>query len=246
MSLDPSNCSKEISGEHYFSAALLRQIGDRVMIAGVPWLPENQWKQIGVSSLTANILCARHNSALAPLDCEAAIFSEAANNAVVDLARKTLSRKPRFGLASGEALQLWGLKLACGIFFGGIANKKGTRLVADHTLDINKVLNALFEGRWDDRAGLYFRAASGDKSEDIYAFSSLSDPKTKRMVGVTVQIRGLAMDVLFDSEGANPGPWTALVKSPTQIRLVNGSREHSIILTWPPGTPENCINLERS
>ena len=57
-----------------------------------------------------------HNEALSPLDLEAGIFFGALANALTDLNRKTLSRKPVFHLASGEALELWMLKVAVSIW----------------------------------------------------------------------------------------------------------------------------------
>ena len=43
------------------------------------------------SSLTAKILCKRHNEALSPLDAEAADFFGVLRQAVTDLDRRTLS-----------------------------------------------------------------------------------------------------------------------------------------------------------
>ena len=68
-----------------------------------------------------------HNEALSPLDLEAGIFFGALANALTDLNRKTLWRKPVFHLASGEALELWMLKVACGHYFG-IGTSNGVRL----------------------------------------------------------------------------------------------------------------------
>src|SRR5882672_5744136 len=63
------DCAGGISGEHYISEIVLEQLSEpAVAIDGVFWLPPGEQKIIGINSLTAKILCARHNSALSPLD----------------------------------------------------------------------------------------------------------------------------------------------------------------------------------
>ena len=66
-------CSKKISGEHYISKSVLN-IFPKFTITGVPWLEKNEKREIGINSLTANILCKKHNENLSVLDDEQ-IFS---------------------------------------------------------------------------------------------------------------------------------------------------------------------------
>jgi hypothetical protein len=70
-----NDCDGGISGEHYISATVLEQLSEpAVAIDGVFWLPPGERKVVGINSLTANILCVRHNSALSALDAEAGQF----------------------------------------------------------------------------------------------------------------------------------------------------------------------------
>ena len=73
---DLGGCSCKISAEHYVSDALLKKIGETNSVSGLAWLPENEERCIGNSSLTSKILCERHNRDLSVLDSEAAGFFE--------------------------------------------------------------------------------------------------------------------------------------------------------------------------
>jgi hypothetical protein len=57
-------CSAVQSGEHLFSAALFQ--GKTVTVQGFHWCPEP--RSVGLTKLTANILCTTHNSLLSPVD----------------------------------------------------------------------------------------------------------------------------------------------------------------------------------
>jgi hypothetical protein len=198
--------------------------------------------EASVRNLTAKILCKRHNEALSPLDAEAGRFFSVLTAALVDLERKTLSRKPIFHLISGEALELWMLKVACGSYFG-VGSKDGKRLTENFAVDLAKVHRAFFEREWDPRAGLHFHGAVGTRitvSRDV-VFSPLTSDSDQRFSGVTVALAGFALELLFDTTNTNPGPWTGIVRRPSELVLTRKQRRHSIILTWPPGTPEASI-----
>src|SRR5579872_4971666 len=91
---ETGDCSEQISKEHYISRAVLQQLGEVLRISGVPWLPPEQTFDTTVQNLTAKILCRRHNEALSPLDAEAGIFFSSLTEALLDLNRSTLSRRP--------------------------------------------------------------------------------------------------------------------------------------------------------
>jgi hypothetical protein len=110
------NCSQKISREHYVSEAIFEEF-DGLEVSGAPWLAPGERRRIGIGSATANILCTRHNSALSPLDTEAARFFRTLRNVGADIVRKTLSRRNQAHIFSGATLELWTLKVACGAFF---------------------------------------------------------------------------------------------------------------------------------
>jgi len=58
-----ANCSRGKSREHYISEAILQRF-DRLMVSGMPWQREGEATILPAKAMAANILCARHNSAL--------------------------------------------------------------------------------------------------------------------------------------------------------------------------------------
>ena len=240
------NCSKQISREHYISRSVLERVGQIVRLSGAHWLDEGHTLETSVGNLTAKILCRRHNESLSPLDSEAGIFFGALADAFKDLKRKTLSRKPIFHLASGEALELWMLKVACGHYFG-IGTINGVRLDETHAINLFKVEEAFYHRKWDARSGLYFKGGVGTRVEtrNYVSVTSLTDEERNQMAGVRAGLLGLELDLLFDSDNTYPGPWTGLAKRPSEFVIRRGPRRHSIILTWPVGTPERSVTLDQ-
>jgi hypothetical protein len=86
------DCAGGISREHYISETVLEQLSEPgVAIYGVFWLRPGERKVVGINSLTANILCARHNSALSALDTEAGQFLRTVRRIHASLDTKSLS-----------------------------------------------------------------------------------------------------------------------------------------------------------
>lgn len=67
-----NDCSAKLSGEHYISQAVLRQIdtsgANAVRLGGLPWLKAGETRDLPIAGVQSKILCERHNHALSPLD----------------------------------------------------------------------------------------------------------------------------------------------------------------------------------
>jgi hypothetical protein len=239
------DCSQKISREHYISKTVLDQLGAMLRISGVPWLRPEQTFDTTTQNLTSKILCKRHNEALAPLDTEAGLFFSTITNALLDLNRKTLSRKPIFHLIGGDAVQLWLLKAACGIYFS-IASKDRETIKGKFSIDLEKVQRAFFQGQWDVNAGLYFVGTTGDvvTTAHTVGIAPLTMDNPRQFGGARLSLNGFNLEVLFDTKGNNLPPWPGRIKRPSQLVFAKGEREHHIILTWPPGTPEASVRLD--
>ena len=119
--------------EPHVSRSVLGQLSEpAVAIEGVHWLSLGERKTVGINNLTANILCGHHNSALSILDTEAGLFLSKIKNIHVGLGRKSLSRKRSISIVSGDALELWILKMACGLFYSKIASHDRQQIAHDH------------------------------------------------------------------------------------------------------------------
>ena len=242
-----TDCSADLSREHYISKSVLQAIGNTVAASGVPWLPDGQEKEIGINSLTARILCSRHNSALSLLDSAAGAFFEKLQEIEVDLQQKSLSRKHSFVLMSGEALELWMLKLACGLFYSKNAAADGARLIDQHEVNEELVHEALLFGRWREGCGLYLRPPQGFRIPDPHTISMapLIALNEDRLVGSALSLIGLEFELIFNPIGASKRDLAQAgwIHRPTQLRFEIGTRAHSIALTWPPATPPKLVRI---
>lgn len=102
-------CSKKLSGEHVFTAAVMGK--GAIGVRGFPGIANDRF--IGLSSATAKILCVKHNSLLTDLDSEAKKLSDAldqfhaAKVGVFDV------------VINGPILERWLLKVTMGCLAGG-------------------------------------------------------------------------------------------------------------------------------
>lgn len=114
------DCSPRISREHFITEGVLKLIGDPITIGGFPWLDGRQ-KSIATDGLTAKILCERHNSALAELDQTGIRFFDKLRAPSFTPPTEETVAKPRISLFRGEMLELWMLKVLCGLIASGNA-----------------------------------------------------------------------------------------------------------------------------
>jgi hypothetical protein len=131
------NCCHTMSREHFVSESVLKLIGEKyVTVGGAPWLPHGMTKSLPINALAANILCERHNGAMSPLDTAAVNFFAAIKSIYGDLGDyKTLSRKRRWWMFSGEELELWLLKTAFGAYYSGNVAIDGNKLRDVQSID---------------------------------------------------------------------------------------------------------------
>ena len=112
-------------------------------------------------------------------------------------------------------------------------------------INMTKVERALFDRRWDSRAGLYFQGSLGHKSTVDYNVTTLPimHGASHYFVGCRVLLHGFAFDTLFDDEKTNPYPWGGFIKRPSELIWKNSRREHHIILLQY-GSPEASVTME--
>ncbi len=128
------------------------------------------------------------------------------------------------------------VKVACGIYYS-VAAKGGVKLSETHSINLEKARRALFQRDWDERAGLYFHV-SGTKIDfqDSVGTAPLCVDNDRVFVGAMVSLLGFTMEALFDDIKQGPLPWPRLERRPSEFALFRNRRQHTIFLTWPPGT----------
>jgi hypothetical protein len=155
------NCAGKTSREHLVSASLFP--GKLIMVRGFPWCKDAP-VEIGISGLTAKILCRKHNSDLSPLD-------EAASNAFETLRKMTTLNETRRKIKpniwtvkefvlDGALLERWFLKtlinIACDREYP-IGNDSET--VGRPSPRLVRI--ALSQQKFEQKAGLYVLAKEG-------------------------------------------------------------------------------------
>jgi hypothetical protein len=99
-----------LSGEHYISETLLKRFPKTFIVEGLSWTdgPRN----VSPRTLTARVLCVRHNSALSPLDNMIGDFYEV-------LARAHAGRDVGAHAFYGADLERWAIKVLLGLIVSG-------------------------------------------------------------------------------------------------------------------------------
>jgi hypothetical protein len=167
-------CGDKLTREHYVSDSLWE--GTSIDVVGLPWC-RNEAKRIGLGSLTAHILCDRHNGQLSPLD-------EAASKAFKTLTAMTILTNARTKKRSrkwkrvryeidGPLLERWFLKTAVNLSLlyktdeiwsiDGSAFSSPSEKIARLTFGYDSLTQPL---------GLYAAAAVGDSVDSQERFQA--------------------------------------------------------------------------
>jgi hypothetical protein len=97
------------------------------------------------------------------------------------------SCEPGFQVASGNcgnAIEMWMIKVACGIYYSRLASEKGVRLHDDHQIDEQRAFNALLKGYLESPAGMYFAGDKGNvlTAQDAVNVGPIISTKEKRVL----------------------------------------------------------------
>jgi hypothetical protein len=199
------DCDKQISGEHYIFASVLKHLGgSNVMLNGVHWQAPNETKTLPVIRLKAKILCKRHSEAMAGLDTMAGEFFSALKLVYDDIHnKKTLSRRSKWFLFSGEELELWMLKTAVGLFHSGVAAKERFSLKEEQTTN-PECYDILYCRTLLRPCGIYIEPINISKQAEIQ-WQPASDVEGRKMVVLRMTYLCFAFTLLFDP-AATYGP----------------------------------------
>jgi hypothetical protein len=163
------NCSKTLSREHWLSRSVLEQMGPgngKVRILGLPGA-RDEIKEVSINSLTAKILCERHNNALSSLDTAAGHAFSNITQAMSHVKNPGRARRRRRDyIIDGFAIELWALKVLLGVHFGGISAIEGGTTLSTLRFDTEKAIQHLLGLPLERPLGLYrlstwFEGAAG-------------------------------------------------------------------------------------
>lgn len=201
----------------------------------MPWQREGEVQSLPSSALVANILCARHNNALSPLDALAGKSFDALISSADYAVHQQHAGKVLYSLTSGHALELWMYKLAAGIYFGKIAVANGKRVRDTCDFPENEIAHHLTEGTLSPEGGLYVTQNVGEVPRSNIAIAPLTEASSNCCVGVQVQFGPLQ----FATTVVRPKvPTTAEAavrgrRRPHVIDFLGPARDARVLLTWP-------------
>jgi hypothetical protein len=194
-----ADCSTKISSEHYISDTILAEF-PKLRTSGLPWYGPGE-THVSAKSLTSNILCTRHNSAMSPLDTEGRGVLVGIRDCLNHVSKRSLSTKPLFRIVSGEAFELWGLKTLMGLLGANVARTDGQSTLEHFALEERTIVRALTGGGLPDGYGLYVGKDS-DLLHDTIGFAPLTHMEDKCVAGLRVSFLGVVLDFILDPGAA--------------------------------------------
>jgi hypothetical protein len=187
-----NDCSDKISGDHIVSQAVLKVINKKEIFISTSKFSRKH----SLSSLITNRLCTRHNSALSPIDSEAARLFRAFTAIHESLSGEKECQK--LFLFHGEDLERWMLKTMLMVYSARL-----TDVNADNfTLPIG-VAN-LFDCTWPSPLGFYVPTKKSDatmasfQKENSATVSIVT--KGHIVAGATITLGGLEFMLVVHGE----------------------------------------------
>ncbi len=240
---DTHNCSEDVSREHFMSKSVLDLFRAKTVDIHFPWNDVGGKTPVDIENLTSGILCARHNSALAPLDAVAVQAFGNLLDATVYVIKKSLATKRVFYAASGEGLELWALKLLFGAYHATMAAKDGEALKDAHPLDFSIFQRALENGALAPPCGLYVR-----RVEHMGGRVGWGPPATEtgnRVTGLRFLVGPLECELIVDSAGLD---LDAIRRQnyyrPSAVDLIGKRRDAKILLSGAAFARNESVRLE--
>lgn len=159
-----SECSQKISREHLFSASLFPN-AKSVNVSGFPWC-KGETKNVGLASMTAKILCSKHNSLLSPLDAAAGNAFKVFDDIAILIQSRALEGSSKFKVRhfriNGILLERWLLKTLVNL----CRNSEfliGAEATVPGMPDENLVRICYGLKRFEGKSGMYLAAQLGAK-----------------------------------------------------------------------------------
>ena len=219
-----NNCYKKISKEHYISAGVLKEIDEMIEVQGFPWLGQVS-KQLPISSLTAKVLCCRHNAAFSAIDDIGIAFFESIKN----FSQVKYSGKKKLSVFNGLDVERWLLKILYGLLFSNNMQISQGDLLST---EINQKCIDLIYGKVSHapNRGLFLRTEVDykTKTKNHLSVSPVINKLKRNIQGMRVNILGF--DFLLTTRPINVEdsiyrPDYIVFSTPGDIRVIN--------LVWP-------------
>lgn len=242
------DCSRKITGEHYFPEAILRDLKEHgdLWVEGPTWLAPGERRSLPPSALNANILCDRHNSALSRIDSEFRRIFRFLSLTEEDSRYPTSYTGEKVALFNGVDIERILLKL----FLSRIAS--GSTPSQDGKVNFDRFFLPLV-------SLLFTRSASPLSPPLGFYVSEKTDPKDAHMgvAAVALAAQGELWGDMFTTNGLRmfmlartPLPtaiseWCAPLHYRPQTIYLHGPSPRIICVNWPNQSPPVVLDSPR-
>jgi|GEM_PF-6248237 hypothetical protein len=226
-----------LTAEHYISKNILKEIGNNFLLRGFPWLPP-EGKEIGINSMTANILCKRHNNALSSLDTEAGKLFKCIKDIILE------TTKQKFYSFNGYDIERWLIKL----FLGLLSSKNTTSGLEGITPSLPsteikiRLLKTLFSGpapAGKENFAILYRQEERKKNDPL-RISCPINTTTKNYDHVIAEFMFLGF--VFSLE---PISFGSNYQSCNRLHQITFNNAHTIRLFWNyTDTPSRTLHFQ--
>jgi hypothetical protein len=187
-----NDCCSKISGDHFVSASVLRVLNNEKI--AISTASGTRVHSINSSSLKVNRLCRRHNSALSPIDREAArLFS---NFARINRHLNEATDGQKLCFFNGTDIERWLLKTLLMVY-----HSKQTNVNPEH-FRLPKHATAMFRYELGRPFGLYLPTKSLGENLAHFrtepATSVMLITKSDLVCGIEVTLGGLPLRLMID------------------------------------------------
>jgi hypothetical protein len=203
---------------------VLTKSGD-FTVSGLPWMNEGETRTLSPDGITAKCLCAKHNSAVSPLDSAARHYFSSLFNCFNEEAKQIRS------IVSGHDIERWLLKTLRAFAVSRNLARGRLRLPGEFATEARFVEMLDDPLSWPDGAGLYCTMGPGDVTTNHARFrlQPLSNDRDE-IAGVTVDMMGLVF-VLRLEPPEDFRPEDAMYR-PSEIVIRFPKVTHFIVLSW--------------
>lgn len=237
------SCVSPISGEHIISESVIRVLkgdGD-FSISGLPWLEAGEEKILASKNLRANCLCAKHNSALHPLDSAAHFFFASLKSYL------EMDGGMRHALVSGHDMERWLLKTAKALAVSRNLMMKGRKQLSGAFACDKAILDMLDDpGQWSEGAGLYCVMNMGDLTVNHprFQFQPLTNDRGE-IEAMALNILGLKFVLLLEPLDVVKYPFLRDAKyRPNRIVISYPSSTSWVTMSWEDSKVHEALTVQ--
>jgi hypothetical protein len=237
-----ASCVGPISGEHLISESVIRVLmanGD-FSVSGLPWLDKGVEKILPPEAFRMNCLCAKHNSALSPLDDAARFFFDSLKSSL------ELNPKTRHAIVSGHDIERWLLKTAKSMAVSKNFARGGERLSGAFANDaaILDMLDA--PEHWVRGTGLYCTMDAGDLAQNNPRFQL--QPATNgqgEIEALGLSILGLRFVLMLEPPNVDKHPFLHGARyRPSRIEVSYPTSTNWVTMSWEDGREHENLTVK--